>query len=139
MIKLAKFTKPYLLMILLAIVLLFAQANFDLALPDYLSRIVNYGIQQGGVETAVPVAVRQSEMNRIAIFLSPADKASMLVDYSLIDKNSAGFSKYLSQYPALATVPVYILNNISQAEITRINPIMGKAILVVSGIEQGLA
>jgi ATP-binding cassette subfamily B multidrug efflux pump len=37
MTKLARYTKPYLLMILFAIVLLFAQANFDLALPDYLS------------------------------------------------------------------------------------------------------
>ncbi len=50
MIRLAKYLKPYLPMILLAIVLLFVQANADLALPDYLSRIVNNGIQQGGVE-----------------------------------------------------------------------------------------
>ena len=53
MLKLMKYTKPYMVMLLLAIVLLFAQANFDLALPDYLSRIVNTGIQQGGVEDAV--------------------------------------------------------------------------------------
>ncbi len=49
MLRLTRFLKPYLLMVLLAIVLLFLQANADLALPDYLSRIVNVGIQQGGV------------------------------------------------------------------------------------------
>ena len=39
--RLAKYLKPYRGLILLTVVLLFAQANFDLALPDYLSQIVN--------------------------------------------------------------------------------------------------
>jgi ATP-binding cassette subfamily B multidrug efflux pump len=47
MIRLAKYTQPYLWWLLLAIALLFAQANFDLALPDYTSQIVNIGIQGG--------------------------------------------------------------------------------------------
>ena len=51
----------------MTIILLFAQANFDLALPDYLSRIVNYGIQQGGVENAVPIAIRQSVITSYSI------------------------------------------------------------------------
>ncbi len=64
MLRLIKDLKPYLFSILLAIALLFVQANADLALPDYLSKIVNNGIQQGGVENAVPVAIRQSEMDK---------------------------------------------------------------------------
>ncbi len=72
--KLAKYTKPYLLMLIVSIALLFAQANLDLALPDYLSRIVNTGIQQGGVENAVPVAIRQSEMERVLIFIDAEEK-----------------------------------------------------------------
>jgi ATP-binding cassette subfamily B multidrug efflux pump len=87
MLRLAKYLKPYTALLLAAIVLLFAQANFDLALPDYLSRIVNNGIQQGGVENAVPVAIRQSEMDRVVIFMSAEDKASVLNDYTLIDQN----------------------------------------------------
>jgi ATP-binding cassette subfamily B multidrug efflux pump len=47
MMRLTRYTKPYLWWILWSIVLLFAQVNFDLALPDYLSRMVNIGIQQG--------------------------------------------------------------------------------------------
>ena len=43
MIKLLKYSKPYLLMILFAVGLLFAQANLELALPDYLSDIVEQG------------------------------------------------------------------------------------------------
>ncbi len=139
MIKLAKYTKPYLLMLLLAIVLLFAQANFDLALPDYLSRIVNDGIQQGGVENALPVAIRQSEMNRVVIFLSAEDKASVLAAYSLVDKNSADYATYVKEYPVVEKEAIYVLNKVDQKEIDRLNPIIGKAFLAVSGIEQVLA
>jgi ATP-binding cassette subfamily B multidrug efflux pump len=139
MLRLAKYLKPYTTMLLLAIVLLFAQANFDLALPDYLSRIVNNGIQQSGVENAVPVAIRQSEMDRVVIFMSAADKASVLKDFTLVDKNSADYATYVKQYPALANQPVYVLNKIGQAEIDRLNPIMAKGILAVSTIEQVMA
>ena len=139
MTKLAKYTKPYLLMLIVSIALLFAQANFDLALPDYLSRIVNTGIQQGGVENAVPVAIRQSEMDRVLIFIDASEKGSVLTDYTLVDSSSPDYEKYVKEYPALANEPVYVLNNVGQAEIDRLNPIMGKAFLTVSGIEQAIA
>ena len=126
-------------MLITAILLLFAQANFDLALPDYLSRIVNTGIQQGGVENAVPGAIRQSEMNRVLIFVDAAEKDSVLADYTLVDSNSPDYEKYLEEYPALADGPIYVLNDINKAEIDRLNPIMSKALLTVSGIEQVLA
>ena len=65
MLRLAKYLKPYTLMIILSIILLFTQAMADLALPKYMSRIVNNGIQQGGVENAVPQALRESQMLRL--------------------------------------------------------------------------
>lgn len=139
MLKLLRFAKPYGLMLVLAIALLFAQANFDLALPDYLSRIVNTGIQQGGVEDAVPQAIRQSEMNRVVIFMSEADKESVLANYTLVDRNSADYETYVEEYPVLETESIYVLNDIDQAEMDRINPIMAKALLAVSGIEQIVA
>jgi ATP-binding cassette subfamily B multidrug efflux pump len=138
-IKLAKYIKPYLWMVLLAIALLFAQANFDLALPDYLSRIVNTGIQQGGVENAVPAAIRQSEMNRVVIFLSADDKTTVLNNYTLVDQNSPDYAKYVQVYPALAKGSVYVLKSIDQATLDKLNPVMAKAILAVSTIEQVLA
>ena len=52
--KLVKFLKPFILPLLVAIGLLYAQAMTDLALPDYMSNIVNTGIQQGGIEHSVP-------------------------------------------------------------------------------------
>ena len=102
---LAKSLKPSLPLILLTIVLLFVQANADLALPDYLSRIVNTGIQQGGVENAVPQAIRQSELRRVLLFMSADDKTATLNDYTLVDQNSPDYERYLEQYPALADGP----------------------------------
>lgn len=139
MFKLMKYVKPYGWMLLFSIALLFAQANLDLALPDYLSRIVNTGIQQGGVESAVPQAIRQGEMNRLVVFLSAEDKEVVLASYSLIDDLSPDYDTYLEEYPVLKSEPIYVLNDIKQAEIDRLNPIIAKALLTVSGLEQALA
>jgi ATP-binding cassette subfamily B multidrug efflux pump len=139
MLRILKYLKPYVPLILIAIALLFVQANADLALPDYLSKIVNNGIQQGGVENAVPKAIRQSEMNKLVLFMSPEDQRLVLGDYTLVDKNSASYGDYLKLYPVLASEPVYVLKSVNQAEISRLDPIMGKAFLVVSSIEQALA
>jgi ATP-binding cassette subfamily B multidrug efflux pump len=139
MLRLLKYLKPYLLLILLAIVLLFVQANADLALPDYLSKIVNIGIQQGGVPDAIPVAIRQIEMNKLTIFMSAADKTRVLSDYTLVDKTSPSYAADVKIYPDLAQEPVYVLNKINSSETTWLNPVMGKAFLVVSGIQQVMA
>ena len=128
MLRLARYLKPYVLLILLAIALLFVQANADLALPDYMSKIVNNGIQQGGVENAVPEAIRQSEMNKLVIFMSADDKALVLGDYTLVDKNSPDYATYVKEYPALANEPVYVLKNIDKAEIDQTEPGHGQGL-----------
>jgi ATP-binding cassette subfamily B multidrug efflux pump len=139
MLRLVKYIKPYTFLILLAIFLLFVQANADLALPDYMSNIVNVGIQQGGVANAVPVAIRQAEMNKLAIFMSTADKTRLLSDYTLVDKASPTYAADVKLYPNLSQESVYVLNIVDSSEITWLNPVMGKSFLIVSGIQQVLA
>ncbi|MFH1926811.1 MAG: ABC transporter ATP-binding protein [Chloroflexota bacterium] len=139
MIRLRRYLRPYLTMILLSIVLLFAQANFDLALPDYLSRIVNTGIQQGGVENGVPAAIRGSEMDKLVIFMSAEEKTDVLGSYALVDQDSPDYDTAVSDYPVLKEEPIYVLKKVDGAEIDRLNPVMSKAILVVSSIEQMIA
>jgi ATP-binding cassette subfamily B multidrug efflux pump len=139
MLRLTKYLKPYLLLILIAVVLLFVQAFADLALPDYMSNIVDYGIQQGGVVNAVPMAIRQSEMNRLVTFMTADNKNAVLADYTLVSQNSPEYANDVKLYPDLAKEPIYVLKSVNQTEITKLNPIMGKALLVVSGIEQTLA
>jgi ATP-binding cassette subfamily B multidrug efflux pump len=136
MLRLLKYLKPYISMIVLAIVLLFIQANADLALPDYLSRIVNYGIQQKGVENAVPSAVTQVEMNRLFFFMSDQEKSLVLDSYQLVQPGSPQASQYVQEYPALARVPIYVRKDVTQAQIAALNPAMAKASVAVSGVEQ---
>jgi len=135
-IRLLKYTKPYLGLIAIAIILLFAQANFELALPDKLSDIVNTGIQQGGVENAVPVAIRESEMNKVLIFMNGENKTLALDKYMLVTNNSNDYERYLKKYPVLENESIYVQNDVSSLDIDKLNPIMGSAILVVSAFEQ---
>ncbi len=139
MLRLIKYLKPYVLMIILSIALLFVLANADLALPDYLSKIINNGIQQSGVENAVPKAIRQTTMDRLFIFMILEDKALVLEDYELVKPSSPSADSYLEEFPALTDEPIYVLKEVDQAEIEILNPIMGKASVVVSGIEQMIA
>ncbi|MBN1267731.1 MAG: ABC transporter ATP-binding protein [Anaerolineales bacterium] len=139
MIRLIKYLKPYLLLIILAILLLFIQANADLALPDYFSDIVNYGIQQNGVENAVARAIRQSEMQKITLFMSSDEQDQVLDDYLLVEPDSDEASQYIEEYPALANEPVYILKDLGRVEIETLNPVMGRAFVASSGVEQMMA
>lgn len=140
MIRLARYLKPFAGLILLAVVLLFMQALADLSLPDYMARIVNNGIQQGGVETPVPQAIRKSEMDKVVLFLSADDKDTVLNQYTLVNQDSPNYEKYVKDYPVLATEPVYVLNNSADAAtIEALKPAMSKALLAVSGIEQMVA
>jgi len=139
MLRLAKFLKPYILLIVLAIGLLFVQAQADLALPDYMSDIINVGIQQGGIETAVPQAVRQSEMTKLTVFMSADEKTTVLNDFNLIDSSSADYAKYLKLYPQLATEPVLVLKTIDKTEVDKLSPILGRAFLAISAVNQVIA
>jgi ATP-binding cassette subfamily B multidrug efflux pump len=136
MMRIAKYIKPYLPLLAAAIVLLFIQAYANLSLPDYMSHIVNVGIQQGGVADAVPKALRKSQMDSLTLFMSATDAKRVLADYQLVQPGGSQSTRYLSDYPALREEPIYVRGEINTAEIAAINPIMGKAWLVVAAIEQ---
>ena len=80
--KLIKYLKPFTASILAVIVLLFAQAMFDLSLPDYMSNIVNVGIQQGGIENAVPKVISKSEFDKLTLFMSKDEKEKVERNYT---------------------------------------------------------
>ncbi|MHA1734177.1 MAG: ABC transporter ATP-binding protein [Promethearchaeota archaeon] len=133
------FTKPYLPMIFLSIGLLFVQATYcDLALPDYLSDIVNVGIQQNGIPNAVPEAINETEMDRVTLFLTPANKSHVLGNYTLVGADSPDYDAYLKKYPALENTSVYVLNDVNASVVDALNPVMAGALLVVYTIEQAL-
>lgn len=63
-------------------ILLVLQAWCDLSLPQYTSDIVDIGIQQGGIENAVPLRIRQSTLDALELFLT--DEQIALADASYI-------------------------------------------------------
>ena len=136
MMRLAKYLKPFVILLIAAVVLLFIQANCDLALPDYMSRIVNVGIQQGGIENAAPSAIRQQTMNNMVLFLDSEQRNSVLKSYSLINRDSPRYNDYIDDFPLLSKEPIYVRTQMDSAEIEELNPVLGKALLSVSMLEK---
>ena len=58
---------------LAVVTLLFVQAYCDLSLPDYTSKIVDTGIQQGGIESPLPETVRQSTLDALSLLMGEED------------------------------------------------------------------
>lgn len=139
MLRIRSYLKPYLTMLTAAVILLFIQANLDLALPDYLSQIVNTGIQQSGVESTVPEAMRQETLDRLVLFLNDEEETAVRSAYTLIQPNTLSAEPYEETYPLLAEQSIYILNDISDEEMEALSTPMAKALLVVSAMEQAMA
>ncbi len=139
MLKLARYLKPYRWLFLAAILLLFVQANADLTLPDYLSRIVNIGIQQGGVEETIPRAIRQNTLEKALLFLTPEEQTQVQQAYLRINSTSPEFESYLAQYPALANEPIYILKPLDPPEVETLSPLIRRGLLTVSFLQQALS
>ena len=140
MFKIIKELKPFLLIILVIVGLLFFQARTDLALPDYMSEIVNVGIQQNGIENAVPKVIRSSELDKIKIFLKEDEIALIDKSYLLIEKDNlteSEYNNYIKEYPLIEDESLYILNTSSEEDIDKMNSYLGKAMLTVMGIEKG--
>lgn len=139
MFKLIKYLKPFIGSVIVIIALLFLQAVCDLSLPDYMSNIVNVGIQQEGIENAVPKVIRKSELEKITFFMEEADKTKVENSYDLLEKNNLSkedYDNYLKEYPNLEKEDLYKLNTKDKDTIEELNSIFGKPILIVSGIEE---
>ena len=133
--RLLKYLKPYTLLIILSMALLFVQANADLALPDYLSRIVNNGIQQNGVENAVPVVIRQSELEKLLLFMDEEETDLVLTAYLPISPTSPDAELYLTDYPGLADEAIYVLKDVDKSQMELLNRALGEALVAVSRIQ----
>ncbi len=139
MLNLLKFLKPFSWGIFAIFILLFVQAMSDLALPNYLSRIVNIGIQQNGIRNAVPEVMRESEMKKIRRFIEEADRA--FVDKCYIRLNREGLSgedyeAYLKKYPLLSREPLFLLSTGDKKEIQRLNDLLISPLMAVYTIEK---
>ncbi|WP_270941748.1 ABC transporter ATP-binding protein [Romboutsia lituseburensis] len=138
MFKIFRYLKPFIVSIVAVVMLLVVQAVCDLSLPDYTSNIVNVGIQQSGIENAVPKVIRESELNKNTLFMNNSDKEKIEESYTLLDKNKLSkeeYDKEVKQYPALKNQPIYKLNTKDEATIDELNKIMSKSMMRVAGVE----
>ena len=78
-----KILKPFIPSIILAIALLYCQGMADLALPDYMSQIVNYGIQQNGFENSIPSTIDEKDYDNITSFLDEDGKNEAALAYEI--------------------------------------------------------
>lgn len=132
MIKLCrKYLKPFIVMIILAMGLLFVQAQTELALPDYMSKIVTNGIQAGGFEDAVLEVSSEETIDILKMFMDQSSQDLIDSSYTLVSKDEVS-DKLKKQYPSIDG-NVYILNKNADKE--QLNSALAKPLLIYSGIE----
>jgi len=110
MLKLKRYLKPFIGVLLLTFLLLFGQAMCDLSLPNYMSNIVNIGLQQSGIEEYAPEALSPKGLTFIETFMSPEEKELVRSGYTLKkgDEKDADGKEIQSIYPAAAGGEIYV-------------------------------
>ena len=80
--RVLKYLRGHIPAVALIVLLLVAQSFCELSLPAYTSRIVDTGIQSGGVEYAAPLALTDKTMDGVRLFLSDDDAATVSAAYT---------------------------------------------------------
>nr|WP_308626499.1 ABC transporter ATP-binding protein [uncultured Eisenbergiella sp.] len=115
--KLFKHLGEHKVTVLLIVLLLIGQAYCDLALPSYTSDIVDVGIQQGGIENAVPVKMREETFDSLGLFLTADEKKEVQQAYDLVDG-------------------IYELNTSDEETINRLNEDFGMPMVILSSVRE---
>ena len=139
MLKIRKYLKKSAVSVVAIIILLLVQALCDISLPDYTSKIVNIGIQQGGIENAVPEVIKENELKRLLMFVDNDDKDTVEDAYTLVksgDTSDEKYDEYVEKYPKLETENVYVLKEIDKEKNEKLNEILGKPEMALLAIEK---
>lgn len=115
MIRLAKYMKPFTGLIMAAIVFIGVQAMADLSLPDYMSNIVNIGIQQNGIEDAALEKMRESTWENWKMFMTQEEQENIEEKYTLENN-------------------LLVLQKVTKEERGKISNTLGKAMIATAGV-----
>jgi ABC transporter, ATP-binding/permease protein len=113
-VKLLKYLKGFKIAILSLVVILGVRVVAELALPTYTSNIVDTGIQQSGIEDAVPSKISEKSLNTLELFMSDDEIKQVTENYT---KDG----------------DTYILNNVSDETRMKLNNIFKETMTVVLG------
>ena len=136
MFKILKYLKKTWVSVLIIILLLCVQAWADLTLPDYTSKIVNTGIQAGGIEYVAPEVIRKSQMDNLLLFAE--DDEEILSNYTLISKSNLQgeeYEKIKEEYPEIENQDLYELNKLNNSQKERLDEIITKPFMAIYFIE----
>ena len=112
--KLIKYLKGFLVLMIFLVAILGVRVVAELALPTYTSNIVDKGIQQSGIQDAVPEKISEKSFKELQLFMTDDE----------IKKVTAKYTK---------DGDVYKLDSISEQERSELNDIFKNAMTVVSG------
>ena len=112
--KLLKYLKGFKIAIISLVLVLGVRVVAELALPTYTSNIVDTGIQQSGIEDAVPSKISEKSLNTLELFMSDDEIKQVTENYTK-DGNT------------------YILNNVSDETRMKLNNIFKETMTVVLG------
>ena len=112
--KLIKYLKGFLVPMIFLVAILGVRVVAELALPTYTSNIVDKGIQQSGIQDAVPEKISEKSFKELQLFMTD-------------DEIKKVTSKYTKDGD------VYKLDSINDQERSELNDIFKNAMTVVSG------
>ena len=112
--KLIKYLKGFLVPMIFLVVILGVRVVAELALPTYTSNIVDKGIQQSGIQDAVPEKISEKSFKELQLFMTDDE----------IKKVTAKYTK---------DGDVYKLDSINEQERSELNDIFKNTMTVVSG------
>ena len=120
MLKVFRYLKSSIFSVLAVILLLVVQAYLDLTLPDYTSKIVNVGVQQGGIENAAIEEIGEDTLDTLMFFMGEDDQEYILGHYQKSDT-----------YEGEA---IYKLEE--DSDVDRVSSIMARPMMILSYAEQ---
>ena len=112
--KLLKYLKGFKMAIISLVLVLGVRVVAELALPTYTSNIVDTGIQQSGIEDAVPSKISEKSLNTLELFMSDDEIKQVTENYTKVGDT-------------------YILNNVSDETRMKLNNIFKETMTVVLG------
>ncbi len=118
--RLIKYLKPFWFSLLLVAGLLVAQAQCELTLPQMMSEIVTNGIQNGGIEDAVPQEVRAETMDKMLLFMDEEERSLVLEHYQL---SQTGLESY-------------VLQPVDESTRKQLDAVVGRSLVMVQALSQ---
>ena len=117
---------PYWKSVILIFVFLLLQAYCDLSLPQYTSNIIDTGIQNGGIEHAMPELITSDEFEKAVVFMSDDEEEHFRSVYEKEDdnyrlkvtkNNEVEESQFKQQMASFMGVDEQIVNNMTTQQL----------------------